>query len=139
MSLISGIFLKWLQSLSNLSLNTLTWYIFVMTQKIVRIRKTSCTVVFYSMVSWTFYTVKVEIRIYDVDLVIPCKSVETKIDRASFDRRWQRGFVLKRMKILYYKIQSVCVFVWLSVCPFGIGSQTMRTTVMNLLQVTQWV
>ena len=139
MSLISGIFLKWLQSLSNLSLNTLTWYIFVMTQKIVRIRKTSCTVVFYSMVSWTFYTVKVEIRIYDVDLVIPCKSVETKIDRASFDRRWQRGFVLKRMKILYYKIQSVCVFVWLSVCPFGIGSQTMRTTVMELLQVTQWV
>ena len=37
--------------------------------------------------------------------------------------------------ILYYKIQSVCVFV----CLYGIGSQTMRTKVMKLLQVTQWV
>ena len=39
--------------------------------------------------------------------------------------------------IFYYKIQYVCVSVWLSVCPFGTGSQTMRTTVMELLQVTQ--
>ena len=37
--------------------------------------------------------------------------------------------------ILYYKIQFVCVIV----CTCGIGSQTMHTTVMNLLQGTQWV
>ena len=46
---------------------------------------------------------------------------------------------LRWNEILYYKIQSVCVIVCLSVCSCGIGSQTMRTTVMNLLQVTQWV
>ena len=36
-------------------------------------------------------------------------------------------------EILYYKIQTVCVIV----CLCGIGSKTMRTTVMKLLQVTQ--
>ena len=41
--------------------------------------------------------------------------------------------------ILYYEIQSVCVFVSMWVCLCGIGSQTMRTTAMKLLQVTQWV
>ena len=43
--------------------------------------------------------------------------------------------------ILYYKIQSVCVYACLSVSFSwsGIGSKTMRTTVMKLLQVTQWV
>ena len=41
--------------------------------------------------------------------------------------------------ILYYKIQSVCVCVSMYVCWSGIGSKTMRTTVMKLLQVTQWV
>ena len=46
---------------------------------------------------------------------------------------WQ--FTLLAYTILYYKIQSVCLIV----CSCGIGSQTMRTTVMNLLQVTQWV
>ena len=40
--------------------------------------------------------------------------------------------------ILYYKIQSVCVFMSMFVSS-GIGSQTMQTTVMQLLQVTQWV
>ena len=41
----------------------------------------------------------------------------------------------------YYLIlkNSVCLCVCLWVCWSGIGSQTMRTTVMKLLQVTQWV
>ena len=41
--------------------------------------------------------------------------------------------------ILYNKTQSVCVSVCVRVCSPGIGFQTMRTTVMKLLQVTQWV
>ena len=41
--------------------------------------------------------------------------------------------------ILYYKIQSVCVSDCLWVHWSGIGSQTICTTVMKLLQVTQWV
>ena len=49
--------------------------------------------------------------------------------------------------ILYYKIQYVCVSVCVWVCEYvsmwvcesGIGSQIMRTTVMEFLQVTQWV
>ena len=39
--------------------------------------------------------------------------------------------------ILHYKIQSVCVCVCKYVCWSGIGSKTMRTTMMKLLQVTQ--
>ena len=39
--------------------------------------------------------------------------------------------------ILYYKSQSVCVSVCVWVCSSEIGSQTMRTTAMMLLQVTK--
>ena len=43
--------------------------------------------------------------------------------------------------LYYYKTQSfcACVSVCVCVCLSGIGSQTMRTTVMKPLQVTQWV
>ena len=52
---------------------------------------------------------------------------------------WKINFRHLKDYILYHKIQSVCVCVSMYVCWSGIGSKTMRTTVMKLLQVTQWV
>ena len=55
----------------------------------------------------------------------------------------RKSFQIKRpwkSYIIKYSLSvcvCVCVSVW--VCLFGIGSQTMCTTVMKLLQMTQWV